>query len=187
MQAEITQLPQLSDAILEHLPGKRSAPLCKNTVSANSNFMHNTSFYLERFQEKLADDQCSSITEGSIYHVSHVYIQPFTTVVDWPEIVCLMEVSIMFNICRYCVFTWRGRVIDLIWYQYKGIGRINKTKLPFLKITSLIIELKATDALWDCIGYSPLLLHRESLLSQVHRINLFYRPCLFIFYCTLSF
>ncbi len=29
--------------------------------------------------------------------------------VDWPEIACLMEVSVMFNICRYCIFTWYGR------------------------------------------------------------------------------
>ena len=38
-----------------------------------------------------------------------MYIQPFTTVVDWPEIGCFMEVSTMFYICRYCVFTWDGR------------------------------------------------------------------------------
>ncbi len=40
-----------------------------------------------------------------------MYIQPFTTVVDWPEIGCLMEVSTMFCICRYCVFTWDGRLV----------------------------------------------------------------------------
>ena len=68
-------------------------------------------FNLERFLKKLADGRCSSITKGSICHVKHVYIQPFTTVVDWPEIACLMEVSTMFYICRYCVFTWWGRFI----------------------------------------------------------------------------
>ena len=36
-------------------------------------------------------------------------MQRFTTVVDWPEIRCLMEVSTMFYICRYSVFTWEGR------------------------------------------------------------------------------
>ncbi len=38
-------------------------------------------------------------------------IQLFTMGVDWCEIItCLMEVfSIMFNICRYCDFTWYGR------------------------------------------------------------------------------
>ncbi len=76
-----------------------------------SDFMQATFFYLGRFLKKLADDQCSSITKGSVYHIKHIYIQPFTTVVDWPEIWCLMEVSTMFYICRYCVFTWCGRVI----------------------------------------------------------------------------
>ncbi len=46
--------------------------------------------------KKLADDQFSSITKGSIYHIKRMYIEPFTTVVDWPEIRCLMEVYTMF-------------------------------------------------------------------------------------------
>ncbi len=71
--------------------------------------MQTTFFYLGRILKKLADDQCSSITKGSIYHIKPTYIQPFTTVVDWPEIGCLMEVSTMFHICRYCIFTWGGR------------------------------------------------------------------------------
>ncbi len=41
--------------------------------------------------------------------MNHMYMQPFTTVKDWPEIGCLMEVSSMFYICRYCVFTWDNR------------------------------------------------------------------------------
>ena len=40
-------------------------------------------------------------------------IQPFTTKVDWPEIECWMGVSIMFNICRYCVFTWYSSIVRL--------------------------------------------------------------------------
>ncbi len=44
--------------------------------------MQATFFYLERFMKKLADDQCSSITKGSIYHIKPMYIQPFTTVMD---------------------------------------------------------------------------------------------------------
>ena len=45
-----------------------------------------------------------------------MYIQPFTTVVDYPEIGCLMEVhvSTMFYICRYCVFTWKSRSIHCL-------------------------------------------------------------------------
>ena len=66
--------------------------------------MQTTLFSLERFLKKLADDQYSSITKGSIYHI--LYIQPFTTIVDWAEIWRLMEVSTMFYICRNCVFTW---------------------------------------------------------------------------------
>ena len=77
--------------------------------------------------KKLADDQCSSITKGSIYHINHMNIQPFITVVDWPETWCLMEVSAMFYICRYCVCTWDGRpalsmldvYIDCKGYYYK--------------------------------------------------------------------
>ena len=76
-----------------------------------SDFMKSTFFYIERYLKKLADDQYSSITKGSIYHIKHMYIQPFTTIVDWPEIWCLMEVSSMFYICRYCVFTWDGSFI----------------------------------------------------------------------------
>ncbi len=70
--------------------------------------METTFFYLGRFLKKLADDQCTSITKCSIYHINNMYIHPFTTVVDWPEIWCLMEVSTMFYICRYCVFTCDG-------------------------------------------------------------------------------
>ncbi len=67
--------------------------------------MQTTFFYLGRFLKKLADHQCSSITKGSIYHIKHTYIQLFSMEVDWPEIWRLMEVSAMFYICRYCVFT----------------------------------------------------------------------------------
>ena len=31
--------------------------------------------------------------KGIIYHIEHMYIQPFTQVVDWPEMWRLMEVS----------------------------------------------------------------------------------------------
>ena len=69
-----------------------------------------TFFYLGRFLKKLADDQWSSTTKGSIYHTKHMYIQPLTTIlVDWSEIGCLVEVSAMVYICRYCIFTWYSR------------------------------------------------------------------------------
>ncbi len=59
--------------------------------------LHTTTFfYLGKFLKKLVD-QCSSITKDSIYHIKHMSIQPFTMGVNWPEIVYLMEVSIMFR------------------------------------------------------------------------------------------
>ena len=68
--------------------------------------------------EKLADDQCSSITKGSIYHIKRMYIHPFTTVVDWSEMWHLMEVSTMFYICRYRGFSWYGRhgSVAFVWH-----------------------------------------------------------------------
>ncbi len=86
-----------------------TAPPRKNAVSAFQVSSKLLLFYLGRFLKKLADDQCSSITKGSIYHIKYMYIHPFTIVVNWPEIGGLMEVSTMFYICRYCVFTWWGR------------------------------------------------------------------------------
>ncbi len=42
--------------------------------------------------------------------MKRMYIQPFTKGVDWPEIWHLMEVSTMFYICGYCVFTYRADI-----------------------------------------------------------------------------
>ena len=63
-----------------------------------SDYMQTTTFfYLGKFVKKLAEDKlCSSITEDRMYHKINVHV-PFTIVADWPEIVCLMEVSIMFD------------------------------------------------------------------------------------------
>ena len=74
--------------------------------------MQSTFFCLGKFLKKLADSQCSSITKGSIYYIKHMYIQPFSMEVDWPEIWCLMEVSTVFYICTYCIFTLRGSVVQ---------------------------------------------------------------------------
>ncbi len=73
-----------------------------------SDHMQGTFFCLGKFLKKLADNQCFSITKGSIYYIKHMYIQPFNTEVDWAEICHLKEVSTMFSICRYCIFTlWK--------------------------------------------------------------------------------
>ena len=62
-------------------------------------------FFSGRFLKKLAEDQCSSMTEGSIYHIKHIFIQLFTMRVDWPD-EHLTEVSdMLLNICTYCIFT----------------------------------------------------------------------------------
>ena len=45
--------------------------------------------------------------------MKHMFIQYFTMAVDWPKIARLMEVSIMFNICRCCLFTWYFSISDM--------------------------------------------------------------------------
>ncbi len=109
----------ISEELLRYLSSVRtsqqpsSAPPIKKRSICISDFMQTTFLYLGKFLKKLADDQCSSITKGSIYRINHI-----TTVVDWPEIRCLMEVSTMFHICRYCVFTWDGRAaLPIIFYR----------------------------------------------------------------------
>ncbi len=76
--------------------------------------MQATFFYLERFMKKLADDQCSSITRSSTYYIKHMYIHPFTTVVDLPEIGCVMEVSTVF----YTLFA------DTAFYLVRGLSSV---------------------------------------------------------------
>ena len=83
-----------------------SAPPSKNAVSAIQ--ISSKLFSLTLEDSWTISRQCPFITKDSIYHISHMYIQPLTTVVYWPKIGRLMEVSTMFYICRYCVFTWDG-------------------------------------------------------------------------------
>ncbi len=74
------------------------------------NHTQSTFFWLGNFLKKLGDGQCSSIITGSIYlNTKHMYIQPFSMEVDWPEIWCIMEVSTTFSCCMYCIFTLWGR------------------------------------------------------------------------------
>ena len=76
-----------------------------------SDYMQTTFLPLGRSLKKLADDQCYSISKGSIYQIKHTCksIQLFTMWLDWREIARLVEVSIMIDICTYCVFTLNGR------------------------------------------------------------------------------
>ncbi len=64
---------------------------------------------LENNLRGLADDQSSSITKESIFYIKHMYVQPLSMEVDWWEIWHQMDVSTMFYICIYCVFTLWGR------------------------------------------------------------------------------
>ncbi len=41
----------------------------------------------------------------------------FTLGVNWPEIGCIKKVSIMFDICTYCLFILYSRMLKL-WFQY---------------------------------------------------------------------
>ncbi len=60
--------------------------------------------WLEKFLKKYTNDQCSSITKGSIYHMKHMYKQSFSMGVDWPEIkhlnlVCCTFAHTAFLLC----------------------------------------------------------------------------------------
>ncbi len=84
------------------LPTKQKRSMCI------SHYMQTTFFYLWRFLKKLADNQCSSLvwlTTGTIYHIKH---NVYTTFYHESGLTCIwmvMEGSIMFDICTYCVFT----------------------------------------------------------------------------------
>ncbi len=92
----------------QHRPREYFCPTKLKRSICISDFMQTVFFYLEKSLKKLADDQYSFKIKESIYHIKHMYIQHFTTVVDWAEIRCVMEVST--TCCRYCVFTWYGRL-----------------------------------------------------------------------------
>ena len=82
---------------------------------------HANYFLLPKIPEEIADDHCSSITKGSTYHIKHMSIEPFTVGVDRAEIWHLMEVSTMFYICRYCVFTQYGRTLQKYLFLTKSL------------------------------------------------------------------
>ncbi len=86
-----------------------------------SDNMQTTLIHLRRFLKKIADDQCSSITKA-VSTISNIcpYVL-FNMGVDWSEIGLFMEVSIMLNICTYCVFTLYGRNLLDILFQLKSI------------------------------------------------------------------
>ncbi len=85
-----------------------SAPQSQNAVCAFQITFKLLSFTLEdswRNEQSMHFKRTKGTSKSSIYHVKHMSIQPFTMGVNWPEFVCLMAVSIMCDICTYCVFT----------------------------------------------------------------------------------
>ncbi len=80
-----------------YLPHKVKMHVC---ISDN---IQTTFYYHGRFLNILADDYSFAITRGSTSTISNMSIQPFTLRVDWNEIGCLMEVSIMSDVFAYCV------------------------------------------------------------------------------------
>ena len=85
----------------------------------------NTFFFLER-DVKQVDNQYSSITKGSIFHIKHTLIKLLNMGVDWPEIGPLMKGSIMFDICRYYLYTSYSRIDEKVWIQvYENIDPKN--------------------------------------------------------------
>ncbi len=93
---------------LQYCPTKWKRSICI------SDFMQTNFFYLGKFLKKLSNEQYSLITKGSIYHIKHTPIQPFTMSFK-------MEVSIMFNIWRYSIFTWYWKIFispSQIFHEY---------------------------------------------------------------------
>ena len=103
---------------------------------------HGTSFCLWKFLKKLADDQCSFITKGSIYFMKHMYIQPFSMEVDWPEIWCfngsIYNVLYLYILCFYFVQQYNREITVL-----------------FLEVTVLLQWSSCTAYIWELLlGYS---------------------------------
>ncbi len=98
--------------------------------------MQSTFFCLGKFLKWLANDQSSSITKGSICYIKHMYLQPFSMEVDWWEICHQMDVSTMFYICRYCVFTLWGRYKGM-WYMLTSLYKPSEHRIAEIPFPNL--------------------------------------------------
>ena len=63
-----------------------------------SDYKQTTFFHLGNILKKLADDPCSSVTTDSIFHIKHMFIQPFTMGVDAHTVFLLCTA-----VCDKCV------------------------------------------------------------------------------------
>ncbi len=91
-----------------------SAPQSNNAVSTFQIICRVLSFVLDN---SWSDEQTINPLPKLIEYLLHVYqtyIQPFSMEVDRREIWHQVDVSTMIYICRYCVFTLWGRLIDLL-------------------------------------------------------------------------
>ncbi len=89
--------------------------------------MKTTFFYLEKSLKKLADDQCSSIAKGSIYHINHISIQPLTTVVSG-------------GLTRYLMFN--GSIYYVLYLHILPFYLVHQRYLPYyfdILFSSLLI------------------------------------------------
>ena len=94
-------------------------------------------------------------------------IQHFTTVVDWPEIWCLMEISSMSYICRYCVFTWGGKTKVVCQIVTKGLYmvRSNTVNIVLPWFLYFISSLECSRG-WDKNNFHNHHNHRPSVFHR---------------------
>ena len=78
-----------------------------------------------------------------------MYIQPFITVVDWPEIWCLMEVSVVFYFSRYCVSTWEGRLPDM----WCTVSKQNKSDVEHFSLLAFYLIILAFETAFQSENY----------------------------------
>ena len=117
-------------------------PQSKNVVSTIQITCRVLSFCHGKFLKWWADDQSFSIPKGSTYSIKNMYIQPFSMEVDWGEIWHKMDVSTMFYICRYCVFTLWGRVLPHGIRFEASIFLLNHTLVPIPWTNTILLFCK---------------------------------------------
>ena len=115
-----------------------SAPQCKNqSIYAFSGYMQATFFYLRKNLMKLADDQCFSITKGSIYHVKH---NGHTNFLPWDGLTwnCTLNGSIYYVLYLHILhFYFVRQICNRILYQLHALRGIEGLTLKqYYKICS---------------------------------------------------
>ncbi len=99
-----------------------------------------------------------------------MYIQPYITVVDWPEIACLMEVSTMFDIFADTAFLLSTAVIN---------GFVYRTKIPSFHSNEVTI-FSLSLSFFSALEHSKLIIciaHYETL-KQLTSTTTFVLWCL---------